>query len=106
MLRHIYKVLTFYIYEEHTDIAHTRNLSIQRIQKTIYMYFKDLKAYSIQIVLLLSLKFLLPFYMKNDCLVPSMHNTLKQTHFQVRSSTHMSYSFSILRYDYVGFISS
>ena len=82
MLRHIYKVLTFYMYEEHTYIAHTRNLSIQRIQKTIYMYFKDLKAYSIQIVLLLSLKFLLPFYMKNDCLVPSMHNTLKRTHFK------------------------
>ena len=74
------------MYEEYTYIAHTRNLSIQRIQKTIYMYFKDLKAYSIQIVLLLSLKFLLPFYMKNDYLVPSMHNTLKETHFQVMSS--------------------
>ena len=98
MLRHIYKALTFYMYEEYTYIAHTRNLSIQRVQKTIYMYFKDLKAYSIQIVLLLSLKFLLPFYMKNDYLLPSMHNTLKETHFQVLSSIHTSQIYSYLKY--------
>ena len=95
MLRHIYKALTFYMYEKYTYIAHTRNLSIQRIQKTIYMYFKDLKAYSIQIVLLLSLKFLLPFYMKNDYLVPSMHNTLKETQFQVLSSIPTFYVYSL-----------